>query len=239
MATVEKTIGEIVADDFRSAAVFKKYGIDFCCKGNRSIEDACEAKKINPEDIYRDLENVASTTGQNTDFTSWPLDLLADYVEKVHHRYIGEKTPALLQFLNKIAKVHGGRHPELFEVYELFEESAKDLAAHLKKEELILFPFIRKMVNAEREGSALEAPHFGTVENPVEMMKDEHSAEGERFEKIAKRTNGYTTPEDACSTYNVAFRMLEEFENDLHKHIHLENNILFPKAIELEKKLRN
>lgn len=239
MATVEKTIGEIVADDFRSAAVFKKYGIDFCCKGNRSIEDACEAKKINPEDIYRDLENVASTTGQNTDFTSWPLDLLADYVEKVHHRYIGEKTPALLQFLNKIAKVHGGRHPELFEVYELFEESAKDLAAHLKKEELILFPFIRKMVNAEREGSALEAPHFGTVENPVEMMKDEHSAEGERFEKIAKLTNGYTTPEDACSTYNVAFRMLEEFENDLHKHIHLENNILFPKAIELEKKLRN
>lgn len=239
MATVEKTIGEIVADDFRSAAVFKKYGIDFCCKGKRSIEDACEAKKINPGDIYRDLENVASTTGQNTDFNSWPLDLLADYVEKVHHRYIEEKTPSLLQFLNKIAKVHGGRHPELFEVYELFDESAKELAAHLKKEELILFPFIRQMVNTEREGSTLDTPHFGTVENPVEMMKDEHSAEGERFEKIAKLTNGYTTPEDACSTYNVSFRMLEEFENDLHKHIHLENNILFPKAIELEKKIRN
>lgn len=239
MATLEKTIGEIVADDFRTAAVFKKYGIDFCCKGNRSIEEACDVKKINPENIYRDLDNISTNTSQNTDFTSWPLDLLADYVEKVHHRYIEEKTPALLQFLNKISKVHGGRHPELFEIYNLFEESAKDLAAHLKKEELILFPFIKKMVNAQREGKALETAHFGTVENPVAMMKHEHSVEGERFEKIAVLTNKYQTPEDGCSTYNVAFKMLEEFENDLHKHIHLENNILFPKAIELEKTFRN
>lgn len=238
MATLEKTIGEIVADDFRSAAVFKKYGIDFCCKGNRSIEDACEPKKINPEDVYRDLEKINEVNSGTPDYRTWPLDLLADYVEKVHHRYVEEKTPALQQFLNKIAKVHGGRHPELHQVYELFEESAKDLAAHLKKEELILFPFIRKMVAAERDGKPLDTASFGSVENPVEMMKDEHQAEGERFEKIAELTGGYTIPADGCSTYQVSFKMLQEFENDLHKHIHIENNILFPAAIALEKKLR-
>lgn len=238
MTTLDKTIGEIVADDFRTAAVFKKYGIDFCCKGNRSIEEATERKKINPEDVYRDLENIGAESNGNIDFNSWPLDLLADYVEKTHHRYIEDKTPALLQFLNKISKVHGERHPELVEVYQLFEESAHDLAAHLKKEELILFPFIKKMIHAQRENLPLENPHFGTVENPVTMMKHEHSVEGDRFETIRELTNDYQIPTDACSTYQVTFKMLEEFENDLHKHIHIENNILFPKAIELEKTFR-
>ncbi|MDO5615789.1 MAG: iron-sulfur cluster repair di-iron protein [Cruoricaptor ignavus] len=237
--TLEKTIGEIVAEDFRAAAVFKKYNIDFCCKGNRSIEDACESKKINPQDIYNALDNLQDTNAENIDYNAWPLDLLADYVEKVHHRYVEEKTPILLQFLNKVSRVHGDRHPELLEIYELFEASSHDLAAHLKKEELVLFPFIRKMINAERENLPLENAHFGTVENPVEMMKHEHSVEGERFAKIAELTNNYQFPEDACSTYQVTFKMLEDFENDLHKHIHIENNILFPKAIELEKKLRN
>lgn len=238
MTTLDKTIGEIVADDFRTAAVFKKYGIDFCCKGNRSIEEATERKKINPDDVYRDLENIGAESNGNIDFNSWPLDLLAGYVEKTHHRYIEDKTPALLQFLNKISKVHGERHPELVEVYQLFEESAHDLAAHLKKEELILFPFIKKMIHAQRENLPLENPHFGTVENPVTMMKHEHSVEGDRFERIRELTNDYQIPTDACSTYQVTFKMLEEFENDLHKHIHIENNILFPKAIELEKTFR-
>src|SRR5690606_12712299 len=158
-----------------------------------------------------------------------PLDLLADYVERMHHRYVEEKTPILIQFLQKIAKVHGERHPELHEVYELFMESAQDLGAHMKKEELILFPFIKKMIQVQRDGTPLDTAHFGTVENPVAMMKHEHAVEGERFQKIAELTNNY----------RVSFQMLEEIESDLHKHIHHENNILFPKAIELEKTLRN
>lgn len=239
MTTLEKTIGEIVAEDFRSAAVFKKYGIDFCCKGNRSIAEACEPKGIDPANIYNELENFRNVHSDNTDFNSWPLDLLADYVERMHHRYVEEKTPVLIQFLQKIAKVHGERHPELHEVYELFMESAQDLAAHMKKEELILFPFIKKMIQVQRDGTPLDTAHFGTVENPVAMMKHEHAVEGERFQKIAELTNNYQFPEDACNTYRVSFQMLEEFETDLHKHIHLENNILFPKAIELEKTLRN
>ncbi len=238
MNTKELTIGEMVAQDYRAAAVFKKYQIDFCCNGNRSLSEATEKKGISIEDISRELEQLDAHQGESIDYGAWPLDLLADYVEKTHHRYIKEKSPILLQFLNKIQRVHGERHPELYEVYDLFEESAKDLAHHLEKEEQILFPFIRKMVEAQRSGTPLETAHFGSVENPVEMMKHEHDQEGERFRKIAELTDQYRFPEDACSTYQVSFKMLEEFQDDLHKHIHLENNILFLKAIELEKQLR-
>lgn len=228
-------IGEIVAEDFRTAAIFKKYGIDFCCKGGRTIEEACSPKSLDKDQIYSDIENLPKTDGNSIDFNSWPLDLLADYVEKTHHRYVYEKTPVLQAFLDKLCKVHGGRHPELFEIKELFDASAQDLGAHLKKEELMLFPFIKNMVKAKIDGSAIPQPPFGTVENPVNMMKHEHTVEGERLRQIAELTNEYTPPADACNTYKVTFAMLQDFENDLHKHIHLENNILFPKAIQLEK----
>lgn len=228
-------IGEIVAEDFRTAAIFKKYGIDFCCKGGRTIEEACSPKSLDKDQIYSDIENLPKTDGNSIDFNSWPLDLLADYVEKTHHRYVEEKTPVLQQFLDKLCKVHGGSHPELFEIKQLFDGCAQDLASHMKKEELMLFPFIKNMVKAKIDGSAIPQPPFGTVENPVNMMKHEHTVEGERLRQIAELTNEYTPPADACNTYKVTFAMLQDFENDLHKHIHLENNILFPKAIQLEK----
>lgn len=230
-------IGEIVAKDFRTAAIFKKYKIDFCCKGGRTIEEACTSKNIDLNSIYSEIENLPKNDGGSIDYNSWPLDLLADYVEKTHHRYVEEKTPIILQFLNKLCKVHGNAHPELFEINELFDASAKDLGAHLKKEELILFPFIKNMVKTKIQGDAMPQSSFGTVENPVNMMKQEHTVEGERLRKIGELTNEYTPPADACNTYKVTFAMLEEFENDLHQHIHIENNILFPKSILLEKEL--
>jgi len=230
-------IGEIVAQDFRTAAVFKKYGIDFCCKGNRTIEDACSKKGIDQESIYRDIERLPGKSGE-IDYTSWPLDLLADYVEKKHHRYVEEKTPYLLQFLNKLCKVHGNTHPELFEINDLFNQTAVSLAEHMQKEEMVLFPFIREMVKIQNKGEAYNPPAFGTVENPVNMMKHDHEEEGERFRKISQLANGYTPPADACNTYRVTYAMLEEFENDLHLHIHLENNILFPGAVRMEQELR-
>ena len=230
------TIGEIVASDFRTAAVFSKHGIDFCCKGQRSISEVCEKNNLNPNSLTQELNEVMNNKGgESIDYKSWPLDLLADYVEKKHHRYVEEKTPTLIQFLNKLCKVHGGTHPELFEITELFTGSAQDLAAHMKKEELILFPFIRKMAEAKAQNRDIATPHFGTVENPVEMMKHEHEVEGDRFRQIAALTDNYTPPADACNTYKVTFAMLEEFEKDLHTHIHIENNIMFPRAIELEK----
>ncbi|WP_264565287.1 iron-sulfur cluster repair di-iron protein [Flavobacterium sp. N3904] len=237
METLEKiTIGEYVAKDFRTAALFSKYGIDFCCNGNRSIEEACQKKAVNPDILLGEIENIlASKSDIGIDFNAWPIDLLADYIEKTHHRYVVEKTPVLLQFLDKLSKVHGANHPELLEINELFKGCAEELANHMKKEEMILFPFVKNMVHAVISDELIEQPHFGTIQNPITMMMHEHDAEGERFRKIAELSNNYTPPSDGCNTYKVTFAMLLEFEEDLHKHIHLENNILFPKATKLEK----
>ncbi|UPQ78176.1 iron-sulfur cluster repair di-iron protein [Flavobacterium azooxidireducens] len=236
MNTLEQlTVGEYVANDFRTAALFSKYGIDFCCKGNRTLEEVCIKKNINPADLENEINSVLESKNDNAiDFKSWSPTLLIDYIIEKHHSYVEEKSVVLLQFLDKLCKVHGERHPELFEINSLFKMSAGDLAQHMKKEELILFPFIQKMVKAQKDNQPIQEPHFGTVENPIAMMKDEHSIEGERFDKIATLTDGFTPPEDACSTYKVTYQMLKEFEQDLHKHIHLENNILFLKAIELQ-----
>ncbi|WP_417196313.1 iron-sulfur cluster repair di-iron protein [Bizionia sp.] len=234
---MSKPIGEFVADDFRTAAVFSNYGIDFCCKGHRTVEEVCNKNGVNPDELLSKLDAILESKGNNAiDYKSWPLDLLADYIEKTHHRYVEEKIPVLRQFLDKLCKVHGGNHPELFKINELFTGCAGKLAAHMKKEELILFPFIKKMVKATLDGQAIEAPHFGTVENPIAMMMEEHENEGERFRKIALITNNYTPPADACNTYKVTYAMLDEFEKDLHLHIHLENNILFPEAAKLEQR---
>jgi regulator of cell morphogenesis and NO signaling len=231
----QKQIGEYVAEDFRTAAIFSKYKIDFCCNGNRTVEEACGKKGIDSNILIDELNSVlSSTVNQSIDYKSWPLDLLAEYIEKKHHRYVEETIPVLRQFLDKLCRVHGERHPELLKINELFIASANELAAHMKKEELILFPFIKKMVKAKIDQSAIQAPHFGTVENPIAMMMHEHDTEGERFRRIAELTNDYNPPADACNTYKVTFAMLDEFEKDLHLHIHLENNILFPGALKLE-----
>ncbi len=231
----QKSIGQFVADDYRTAAIFSKHKIDFCCNGNRTIEEACEKKAIDSNLLIEELETILnSSTNQSIDYKSWPLDLLAEYIEKKHHRYVEEKIPVLRQFLDKLCRVHGERHPELFKVNELFTASAGELASHMKKEELILFPFVKKMVKATFENQAITSPQFGTVENPINMMMQEHDNEGQRFRDIAELTNNYNPPADACNTYKVTYAMLDEFEKDLHLHIHLENNILFPNAIKLE-----
>lgn len=231
----QKQVGEFVAEDFRTAAVFTQYGIDFCCRGNRTLEEVCNKNGIETSELVGRLEQILNSKGNETiDYKSWPLDLLIDYIEKKHHRYVEEKTPILKQFLDKLCRVHGERHPELFQINELFTASAGELAQHMKKEELVLFPFIKTLVKAELTNTAVQAPGFGTVKNPIAMMMQEHDNEGVRFRKIAEITNNYNPPADACNTYRVTFSMLQEFEEDLHLHIHLENNILFPAAEKLE-----
>lgn len=234
----ENIVGELVTKDYRTASVFKQYGVDFCCNGNISIDAVCAKNKINTDELIAKLEEVLkANTTSSTDFDSWPLDLLADYIEKKHHRYVDTKCLEIIPYITKIANVHGGRHPELIEVEELFKASAGELAKHMKKEELVLFPYIRKMVKATQDSSVKAEPHFGTVRNPIKMMMMEHDTEGDRFRKISSLTNNYTVPEDGCNTYRVTFSLLKEFEEDLHMHIHLENNILFPKAIKMEEAL--
>ena len=232
----DQIIGELVANDYRTASVFKKYNIDFCCQGNRTINDACEAKEIDGKLVVADLNAlVQSQEAGSIDYQSWPLDLLAEYIEKKHHRYVEEKTQEIKPYLEKICRVHGGRHPELLEINEHFNATAAELAMHMKKEELMVFPFIKKMVKAKEEGTKVAAPNFESIQFPIQAMMDEHTNEGDRFRLIEALSDNYTPPADGCNTYRVTFALLKEFEQDLHLHIHLENNILFPKAIELEK----
>lgn len=230
----ESIIGDLVALDYRTATVFKSNKIDFCCNGNRTIEEACDKINLQSDVLIKQLENVRSSEQSNIiDFNAWPIDLLADYIEKTHHRYVERKVQEILPFLEKVVRVHGPTHPELAEIESLFKGSAGELAQHMKKEELILFPYIRKMI-AAKNNEGIQPASFGTIVNPINVMMTEHDGEGERFRRIALLSNDYTPPSDACNTYRVTFAMLKEFEDNLHEHIHLENNILFPKAIEME-----
>jgi len=231
------TVGEIVAKDFRTASVFSKYEIDFCCGGDKTLEEACKEQSIDRSQLQKELEEVARKEEETIDFNSWSLKLLVDYIEETYHTYIKRQLPLLIKNLEKIKDVHGKHHPELLKIYNLFSQSAMDLSMHLQKEEKILFPLIRELSEAEKSGGPVEQGHCGTIQNPISVMREEHETEGERFKKISELSGGYEVPSDGCTTYHATYEMLEEFERKLHEHIHLENNILFPKAIELEKLL--
>ncbi len=231
-------IGQIVAENYKAAAVFKRYGIDFCCNGNRTIERAAGKKEGGPDQLIRELEEaLAEKNNGGIDFKTFPLDLLADYIEKTHHRYVEQKIGEITPFLRKIVQVHGMNHPELMEIERLFLASAGDLSAHMKREELMLFPYIRSLVTTQLGGGSRPEHPIGTAAAYIAEMEKDHDAEGERFRAISALTGQYIPPADACTTYRVTFSMLEEFEEDLHRHIHLENNILFPKAVALEEQL--
>ena len=238
--TSNKTVGQIVADDYRAATIFEKYGIDFCCKGNRSIADACDLRQVNAEDVIKEIEALSDTNGGCCiDFRYLPASLLADHIEEKHHTYVREKTPIIMRYLEKVCSVHGGLHPELLEVYNLFIQTAAELNNHMQKEEKVLFPRIRKLTMQEAGIMDKNMPFNTSVKSPIHMMRHEHDVEGNRFRQIDMLTDHYTPPADACNTYKVTFALLREFENDLHLHIHLENNLLFPKALEMEERLMN
>lgn len=233
-----RSIGSVVAEDYRIAPVLTRHGIDFCCKGGRSVQEVCDSQGIDQAALERDIaEALARSGAEQQDARNWALDELADHVENVHHRYVEQAGPVIKQYLEKLCRVHGDRHPELFTIQEEFNTCLGAMAMHMKKEELILFPFVRKLARSQRDGLPLKEPRFGSVENPVRAMMDDHADEGERFERIKELSNGYTLPADGCATYAAALKALQEFEADLHRHIHLENNIMFPRAIELEKEL--
>lgn len=233
----DKTVADLVTEHLNTAHVFKKYGIDFCCGGRKSIASVCEKNGINFSELSRDLMDALNTKERSFDYNKWELDFLSDHIVNVHHRYIEESIPLLLSYGDKVAKVHGHHNTELPEIYNLVKQVCGELAAHMKKEELILFPYIKKIAQAKRENSTLPRPHFGTVDNPVAMMEDEHEAAGEILQEIAELSSQYTPPDYACNTYKAYYSLLDEFEQDLHLHVHLENNILFLKAKKMEKEV--
>ncbi len=234
----EPTIGELVAKDFRKAEIFKKYNLDFCCGGKKTVTEACNEKKIDYMAVEKELKEIDVVDKTQTQiFDEWNLDFLADYILNTHHQYVKKSIPILLEYTAKVAKVHGGVHPEVIAIAQKFNECAEELSGHMCKEEQILFPYIKQLVLAKSNNSKTPYTNFGSIKNPINMMEHEHDAVGEIFREIKELSNNYTPPEDSCATYKVSFLKLKEFEDDLHQHIHLENNILFPKSIELEKQL--
>ena len=193
--------------------------------------------KNNKEALEKELVEVDAVKDLIQDYNKWELDFLIIYIENVHHTYVRESLPLISQYANKVAKVHGHNYTYVVKINELFHEVANELLAHMQKEEQVLFPFIKQLVEAKKEGIKNILAPFGTVNNPINMMENEHESAGDIFKEIAKLTNNYTPPTEACNTFKALYAKLEEFEKDLHKHIHLENNILHPKAIALEKQL--
>ena len=238
MDTYRETVGSIAAGDYRKADVFKKMGIDFCCSGSKTISEASREAGIPEQDLLRALEQAETVQAVPAhDYRHWEPDFLADYIINIHHRYIYENSGIIDELARKVADRHGDVHPELQEVALNTRRFLKDLGDHLMREETVLFPNIRQLAEKKRDSSALLDLAEGSLTAKVKMLHVEHEVAGEDLKLFRELTHNYNLPKDACSSYNYLFEKLKEFENDLIQHIHLENNILFPKALELERKL--
>lgn len=221
------SIGEIVAEDLRAATVFKEAGIDFCCGGKKSINQACKEKNIDPEELMRKLKNIESFPNTAThNFNDWDLAFLADYIVNAHHKYVRKSLPDVVFYTQKIASVHGAGHPELKEVAELVSQVNRELLLHMENEETFLFPAIKEVQHSGSEDAK------AIITDEISRLTGEHESAGGALDKISEITGNYSVPADGCNSYRLAFRLLQEFEDDLHIHVHLENNILFPKALE-------
>ncbi|NOQ72842.1 MAG: iron-sulfur cluster repair di-iron protein [Crocinitomix sp.] len=240
MSTIEdtRTVGKMVAQDYRKAEVFKRHGIDFCCGGNISLNQACAEKSADINAVQAELDEVDSRqTAPQEDFESWELDMLVDHIVGVHHVYVKKSNPTIREFVNRVKMVHGMHKPNVSEISDRFDGLAQELEMHMHKEETVLFPYIKELVAAKKSGTKISAP-FGTVQNPINMMLAEHDSAGNELEAIQQLTEDYVPPKGACATHTVSYGQLKEYADDLMRHIHLENNILFPKAIALEKELQ-
>ncbi len=229
-----KPVNEWVKENFATAQVFKKYGIDFCCHGNTALGIACEQNQVDITEVLHDIKALETSSQNATPFHSWPLDLLIDYILKIHHRGIRTKGPELLLLIGKVHTAHGSKHPELEELYTHFVESLKDLEAHLQKEENVLFPYFLELFEGSEKKRAVPSIHCGTIQHPIRVMHREHENEGERYFYLKKLTHNFAVPSDGCSSYRLMMNELERFIDNLFEHIHLENNILFPRFMELE-----
>lgn len=226
-----QTLGSIVADRPYTARVFEALGLDYCCGGSQSLAEACRAQGLEVGDVERRLAEAAPATPDAT--TDWARESLSDLIEHIlhtHHAYTREAIERLRPLMEKVHGVHSARHPELTPLRQVLDALGHDLEGHLMKEERILFPYI---LGLEQVGSAVEAC-FGTVASPIQVMRAEHDEAGDMLRHMRKLTDGYSLPEGACASYRALYQALEELELDLHRHIHLENNILFPRAIQLE-----
>ena len=229
------TVGEVAAAIPEATRVFEKLGIDYCCGGGSTLESACKAHGLSYEDVAASLAALEKhAPGGERDWQTAPLAELIGHIVAKHHAFVRSETPRLAALIAKVVGVHGKNHPELARVQQVFAQVEQELTMHMMKEEQILFPAVIQMEEAKQRGAEATPPMFGTVRNPIRVMVAEHDSAGEAFSTMREATQNFSAPEDACISYRTLYNALLEFEADLHQHIHLENNILFPRAIELE-----
>ncbi len=234
-----KTVREIALEMPLTTKVFENHKIDFCCGGNRLFLDACKTANANAEVVLRELSVYLESPAETE--LDWvktaSLNKLIDYIVDKHHTYTRDEIENLAPLMAKVAGKHGALHAELYALEELFSELCADLTPHLMREEQVLFPYIAELENFKTKQTKVPVSRFGTVKNPVGMMMREHDTAGEVLRQMRFAASDYQVPEGACPSYTALLTRLEAFEKDLHQHIHLENNVLFPKAIELENEM--
>ncbi|MGE5569742.1 MAG: iron-sulfur cluster repair di-iron protein [Rhodospirillales bacterium] len=226
-----QTVGEIAAETPASVRVFEKYKIDYCCGGNRPLEEVCRERGISPEAVLAEVQAAAARAPEK-DWTKAALSELIEHIVSTHHEYLKAELPALDARLSRVIEAHSAAHGEMLKSLQgVFDGLQNELLTHLRKEEFILFPAIESAERAREEGRPPEPLPFGHIENPIRMMIHEHDSAGEALAQMRKITGGYTLPPDACATFRALYTGLQELEADLHQHIHLENNVLFPRAL--------
>lgn len=223
-------VGDIVTEDFRAAEIFKREGIDFCCGGNQSLELAAKEKNLNIDEIEYKLNNLDEVvSNRQLNYNDWNLDFLCDYIVNEYHNKVYKLLPQLMTYLNKLVQVHGANHPELKEIADLFLLVKTELPIHQRQEEEVFFPAIKEALRT----NSVQAKEI--ITSQIAPMMDEHELIGGTIDKINVLSKRYSVPDDGCNTYRLTYKLLEEFEDDLHTHVHLENNILYPKALNLTK----
>jgi len=234
-----QTVREVALNIPGATRVLEKFGIDYCCGGQKSLEQACGDRNLNLDRVIESLGTAAASSEGKHEGKNWQSGGLADLISHIknkHHKFTREEISRLGPLFDKVSNVHGAKHPELLEMRHDFRALAHELTTHMAKEEMVLFPYIERMEEAVTAGDPILPAPFGTVENPVAKMIHEHDEAGKLLRSLRQRSNDYQAPEGACVSYKTLYSALDEFEKDLHQHIHLENNVLFPRAIRMERR---
>ena len=235
--TATVTLAELAANSLSAIRILERHGLDYCCGGKQPFEEACRSKGLDAEEIRREIDEAARTSAADRDWQTAPLQELVTHIVDTHHAYLKLDLPVLQARIEKVVAVHGARDPQrLPRLAVVFAALRAELEMHLHKEESILFPFIAQYGRAELQNRPLPRVPFGSIANPIAVMEREHDGAGDALGEIRELTANYNPPSYACATVRALYDGLQALEQDLHIHIHLENNILFPRAIALEKR---
>lgn len=231
----DQTVGAVAAANYRTTEVFTKHGIDYCCGGDKTVAQACTEQGISPTTLLAEITDAIETGGTAHAYNEWALDFLADYIVNEHHAYVRNLSPHLNGMMDAVVAAHSEHHPEVLEIQRIWQTVVGELTMHMQKEELMLFPFIKRLLHSQQTGEQIAPPRFGSAAELIRQMEEEHESTGDQLAALSELSDGFTPPADACNTFRGLYAYLAEFQKKTIEHVHLENNILFPKTIALEK----